>query len=300
MNRKLLETFLWTARLGSFRAAADHLNSTQPAVSMRIRQLERELGVPLFERGTRSSYLTGKGEEMLPYAERALQVMDEMQHRVADPRTITETVRVGVAEFVAVTWLPELVRELSARFPAVSLRLDVDLTQGLVRKLRERELDLALCIGPIVETDLKSLSLGKVDLGWFAGPALGFGNRRVKPKDLASTPMMSLSEDSALHVMALDWFRSANEHCRRVHFCNSMHTVSILVRAGQGFSLLPVEYCRFYMERGTMQRLHTIPAVPPAEYVALYYQSRTPPIVASIAEIAAAKSTFVHTRGKNR
>jgi DNA-binding transcriptional LysR family regulator len=291
MNRKLLETFLWTARLGSFRAAADHLNSTQPAVSMRIRQLERELGVQLFARGTRASYLTGKGEEMLPYAERALQVMHAMQHHVADPRTIVETVRVGVAEFVAVTWLAELVREVTAQFPAVSLRLDVDLTHGLVRKLRARELDLALCIGPLAETDLKNLSLGKVELGWFAGPKLDFG-KRVRPKDLAHIPMMSLAEDSALHAMALDWFRAANEHCRRVHFCNSMHTVSILVRAGQGFSLLPAEYCRFYLERGMMQRLACVPALPPAEYVALYYQSRTPPIVASIAQIAAQKSGF--------
>jgi DNA-binding transcriptional LysR family regulator len=296
MNRKLLETFLWTARLGSFRAAADHLNSTQPAVSMRIRQLERELGVQLFERGTRASYLTGKGEEMLPYAERALHVMHEMQHRVADPSTIAETVRVGVAEFVAVTWLPELVREIAARFPAVSLKLDVDLTHGLVRKLRDRELDLALCIGPIVETDLKNISLGKVALGWFAGPQLGLEGKRVRPKDLAHIPMMSLSEDSGLHATALEWFRSANEHCRRIHLCNSMHTVSILVRAGQGFSLLPVEYCRFYMERGSMQRLQSAPAPPPAEYVALYYQSRTPPIVASIAQIVAAKSGFAQGR----
>ena len=292
MNRRLLETFLWSARLGSFRAAASHLNSTQPAVSMRIRDLERELGVQLFERGRRASYLTAKGQELLPFAERTLGLMGEMQHQVADPRTVVETVRVGVAELVAVTWLPDLVRRIGERFPNVTLRLDVDLTHGIVRKLRSRELDIALCIGPVIEPRLGHRSLGRVDLGWVASPALGLPRGRVRPADLARFPMISLSEDSGLHAIAVRWFQAAGEHCRRIDFSNSMHTVSILVRAAQGFSLLPVDYCRFHIERGDIRLLRADPAPKPIEYVALTRSDAASPVIAEIAEIAAAISPF--------
>lgn len=292
MNRRLLETFLWSARLGSFRAAASHLNSTQPAVSMRIRDLERELGVRLFERGRRASYLTAKGQELLPFAERTLGLMGEMQHRIADPRTMSETVRVGVAELIALGWLPDLVQRIGERFPNVALRLDVDLTHGIVRKLRARELDLALCIGPVVEPGLDHRSLGRVDLGWVASPALGLPRGRVRPADLARHPMISLSEDSGLHAIAVQWFQAAGEHCRRIDFSNSMHTVSILVRAAQGFSLLPVSYCRFHIDLGDIRLLRADPAPRPIEYVALWRGAAASPVVGEIAEIARAISPF--------
>jgi DNA-binding transcriptional LysR family regulator len=287
MNRKLLETFLWTARLGSFRAAADHLNSTQPTVSLRIRELERELGVPLFERRARASYLTPKGSELLPLAERALGLLHAMQHTAADPRTVTETVRVGVTELIAVTWLPDLVREITQRFPNVSLLLDVGLTRALARKLRAGESDLALCLGPGSEAGLKNVRLGDIKVGWFASPALRVKRRRLSAAELAQLPMISHAEDSALHEVAADWFERNGARCRRVNFCNSMHTVLILTRAGQGFSMLPEEYCRPYVANGEIRRLISDPAPRSVEYVALYPHERTSPLIAAIAEMAA-------------
>jgi DNA-binding transcriptional LysR family regulator len=299
MNQKLLETFLWASRLGSFRAAADHLNSTQPAVSMRIRELERHFGVSLFERGRRASRLTAKGEELLPYVERTLALLQEMQHVLGDPRIASETVRVGVAEFVAVTWLPDLVGEISRRFPNVSLRLDVDLTQPLLRRLQAGEIDLALCPGVITDGGFKKVSLGRVDFGWFAAPQLVIGRRTVRPEDLAAVPMISLSEGSAVHRIAIDWFRRSSVVLPRVNFCNSMHTVSILMRSGQGFSMLPTEYCRSYVERGEIVPLRADPPLTPLEYLALY-ENRASPLVEAIVAIAREVSRFSGTRPNGR
>ena len=66
MNFKRLETFIWVATLGSFRKAAEHQHTTQPAISNRIAALEDELGVRLFERESGHSKLTSKGQELLP------------------------------------------------------------------------------------------------------------------------------------------------------------------------------------------------------------------------------------------
>lgn len=68
MNIAQLETLVWLSRLRNFGKVAKKLGTTQPAISMRIKQLERELGVPLFYRNTTQTRLTESGRRLLEYA----------------------------------------------------------------------------------------------------------------------------------------------------------------------------------------------------------------------------------------
>jgi len=65
---KSIETFLWVVTLGSFGGAARKLNTTQPAISQRISQLEAEVGVKLLQRDSRSVMPTPSGRQMMQYA----------------------------------------------------------------------------------------------------------------------------------------------------------------------------------------------------------------------------------------
>jgi DNA-binding transcriptional LysR family regulator len=67
---KAIETFMWVATLGSFRGAAQKLNTTQPAISQRIAQLEREVGVKLLQRDRRMVLPTPSGRQLMVYAEK--------------------------------------------------------------------------------------------------------------------------------------------------------------------------------------------------------------------------------------
>ena len=69
MDHRQLEALYWITRLGSFAAAARKLNTSQPAISQRIRDLERSLGVPLFDRSRRRAVLTPQGHEVAAGAE---------------------------------------------------------------------------------------------------------------------------------------------------------------------------------------------------------------------------------------
>lgn len=91
-----IKTFLWVARLGGFRKAAERLNLSQPAVSTRISNLEHELRVPLFERGPGVLVLTKHGTLLLSYAEQMLFVEEEIKQRVANPSEAEGLFRVGV------------------------------------------------------------------------------------------------------------------------------------------------------------------------------------------------------------
>ena len=113
-----IETFFWVATLGSFRAASEKLNTTQPAVSQRIASLEADLGVRLFERDARGVKLTGKGHELLSHAERMLQVRRDMFEAAREQNVMTGTVRIGVAETIVQTWLPTLIELIHTTYPA--------------------------------------------------------------------------------------------------------------------------------------------------------------------------------------
>ena len=79
MKLQQLETFFWVVKLGSFAAAATRLHATQSTISMRIRELEKSLGVELFDRSQRSAKLTPKGSELMGYAERLLDMATELE-----------------------------------------------------------------------------------------------------------------------------------------------------------------------------------------------------------------------------
>ena len=82
MDMKNINTFIYTAELGSFTKAAELLGYSQSTVSFQIRQLEEELGTVLFERINRTVTLTDRGKEILRYAHRMKQLAGEMQEMV--------------------------------------------------------------------------------------------------------------------------------------------------------------------------------------------------------------------------
>lgn len=96
INLKQLEAFVWVADLGSFRKAADRLNTTQPNVSSRIALLEGAMKRKLMERDAGSVRLTSKGIQMLDYARKVLQAADAFSDAAAEPSLIDGTLRLGV------------------------------------------------------------------------------------------------------------------------------------------------------------------------------------------------------------
>src|SRR3954465_3832370 len=123
LNLVQLDTFLAVARAGSFHGAARELNSTQPAISTRIAQLEQTLGVRLFERTTRSCQLTPRGHSLVNHALRVFAATSDLKLGVGNRDVISGVVRIGVVDTIAMTTLPEIVRQTQTRLPLVDLRI---------------------------------------------------------------------------------------------------------------------------------------------------------------------------------
>lgn len=292
MNLKHLETFVWIARLGSFSAAARRLNSSQPAVSMRMQELEKNLGVRLFDRSARRIQATPKGREFMDYAERILSLATEAEERLSDQKQISGRLRLGVTETIALTWLPQLVARLNEEFPALVMDLDIDLTNGIWRKLRAGELDIALLPGPAYGADLTIEYLGSSLYTWMASPKLGVPRRALTPKDLETVPIITLSEDSNLHEIIETWFRDSNSVPHRVDVCNSLGVVAALTVGGLGISMLPPDILRAEIERGDLLYLEFAPPIEPLSFWAVHPRRSESSLTEAIVGIARDTSTF--------
>lgn len=289
---KHLEALYWVSRLGSFTAAAERLHSTQSAISMRIRDLEETLAQQLFDRTARAARLTAKGQELVGYAERVMDLMEEIKARISDPTIVSGIVRVGVTEYVALTWLPDLVRELNARFPRVTLEMNVDLTLSLLTKLHSGEIDLALLPGPVAQPGVRNVSLGFVHFAWMASPSLRIPDRAMTPRDLDHWPILTLSKPSNLYAILERWFEESGAVGRRANTCNSLSVLASWTVAGLGIGYLPVQYHERDIRAGRLRMIDVQPHLSELEYVAALDRRHTQPLTQAVADLAASVSNF--------
>ncbi len=144
MDTSLLRCFLTVSDTQSFSAAATRLNVTQSTVSHQIARLEEHLGKQLFERTTRNCRITADGRDLVPYAARVLQSVDEMEQNFK-PQLISGTVVIGVPDdYYLFDPITEALRGFMTDKPGVAVEMKAGLAANHLRDLRDRNLDLAL------------------------------------------------------------------------------------------------------------------------------------------------------------
>lgn len=167
LNLDQMIAFLSVVRLGSISKAAQALNLTQPAITTRIRNLETTLQAELFERRSTGITLTKRGDLLVRYAEQIEQLSELIFADVMDPEGIEGHLRLGVSETIAQTWLPEFVTSLHKSFPAIEVEINVDISLNLRENLLNREIDLAILLGPISEFTVNNIDLPDFELAWY-------------------------------------------------------------------------------------------------------------------------------------
>jgi len=292
MNLKQLESFVWINRLGGFSAAAAKLNTTQPAISQRIRELETELGVTLINRTPRGVTLTPKGRECLEFAERILDEASDLRARVGSAESLSGRTRVGVGESVALTWLPAMLARLNNEYPGLSVDVVVDITQPLCRGLESGDFDVIILGGANLTSQAHVVDLGFGPLFWMARGDPGSWSGPVAATELQEHRILMLSHETMINRIAEDWFAEHGVRPERRHMCNSMAVLASLTMAGLGISLLPLVVFQQEVSDG---RLCIIPTDHPTEaisYKAIYRPIHWPSFGRIIAETAKEVTTF--------
>ncbi|MBL8589199.1 MAG: LysR family transcriptional regulator [Methylobacteriaceae bacterium] len=263
MNIRFLETFYWLAKLRNFSAVAERLNTTQPAVSARLRALERELGAQLCRRTTREVRLTPAGLGVLRHAEVIVEEARRIRERVGRDDEPAGIVRLGVVDAIVRTWLPDLFAWIAARYPRIALEVTVDTTLQLARGLREGELHCVVAIEPIAGEHLASAPLCRYAMGFVCRPDMApRGRSAATPADVARLPLIVYPPQSPPARLVADYFARAGVAWQASSVSNSMSTMIELAADGIGVAMVPPVCVARDVEAG---RLVVIPLDPPFE-----------------------------------
>ncbi len=282
---KALETFMWVANLRSFRGAADKLNTTQPAVSMRIAQLEDALRVRLLERDRRVVAPTEKGRELLGYAERLIRLRAEMVEAIGDRSTMRGLVRLGVAETIVHTWLPQLVERVNTAYPNLELEIEVDISPNLRDRLVARDINLALLLGPVSNPNVLSRPLCSFPLAFVAGKTIDFGKKPVTLAEIAQKPIVTFSRNTQPYIMVHELFARAGLR-PTIHASASLATVVRMALDGIGVALIPPAILPHVASDGRLRPLKTAVELPSLNFVVSWPATPDSFAAQKVAEIA--------------
>lgn len=266
-----LEAFLWICRLGTFRAAAERLNLTQPTVSLRIRELEASLGARLFERRGNGMQLSAEGSIMLRYAERGLDLFDEMEDRLRTGDPLQGLLRLGVSDTFAMTCLAEIVGTLEVTYPKLQIELTVTHSNELGDLLNRKKLDLAFLTEPRLHRNITVEPLGRSDVAWLSSPKKRIGNGGpVRPRDVAGLSILSVPPPSPLYGVITEWCTADGSPPLSLSTCNNIAVIARLVIAGVAVSVLPVCVVHRELASGALIRYRGQPELSPRSICAAY------------------------------
>ncbi len=282
---KALETFIWVANLKSFRRAADRLNTTQPAVSMRIAQLEETLGVRLLDRDRRLVAATPKGQELLVHAERLVRMRAEMVESVGDRAAVRGIIRLGVSESIVHTWLPALLERVNAAYPNLELEIEVDISPNLHERLVSKDLNLAFLVGPTNNPNVHNRPLCTFALAFVASSKLKFSRKSIDLDDIVKWPIITFSRNTQPYVTLRDLF--ARKGLRpTMHASTSLATAGRMALDGIGIAVIPPAILKNVAPRGKLHRLATKVELPPLNFVASWPSAPDNPAARKVVEIA--------------
>ena len=281
-----IETFFWVATLGGFRAAAEKLSATQPAISQRIASLESDLGVRLFDRDVRGIKLTAKGRELLSHAERMLQMRRDMQEAARAKSVMSGMLRLGVSETIVHTWLPRLMEHLHDAYPGLMVEIQVDTTTVLKAQLASRQIDLAFLLGPMEEPRVENLYLCNYPLSWVASPKLKVGRQPISLRRLAEWPVITYPSTTDPHRGAADAVAGRVES-PRMYGSSALSVIVRMALDGIGTALIAPVILRRELAQGELRILDVKDGeVPPLHYTACWMQGPDSQVPRTVAEAA--------------
>lgn len=283
MELRQLRYFLAVAEDLHFTRAAARLHVAQPALSQQISQLEREVGVKLLERTSRSVVLTSAGEV---FRKRASIAIEQLERAAADAGTVGRgeagSISLGFVSAALVSVIPVIARWFRWEIPAATLELRELEPSEQIESIQQRHLDIGLLHVNIQDPDLASMIVAqeKLIVALPENHALGCRDQ-VELKALAHETILLPRRhtfpgfyDLVFSACQKEGFEPACLQPTRL-----LHTAVALVAAELGIALVPESFCHNLQVRGVIYRPLAEPA-PVAEMIAIWRKDNESPLLA--------------------
>ena len=239
LTLRQLKVFEVVARRLSYRRAAEELFLTQPAVSMQVKSLEKQLGVALFEQLGKRVHLTGAGQEVLAYARTVTQQLDELEAVLNHMKGLSGgRLRISVAT-TANYFIPTLLGTFSRRYPDVTVSLDVTNRETLLEQLTENTVDLVIMGQPPAGLDVEAQTFMENPLVIVAPPDHPLARQAKIPLARLQDEVFLVREPGSGTRIAMErFFAERDMHLKTGMEMGSNEAIKQSVQAGLGLGLL--------------------------------------------------------------
>jgi len=258
ISPRQLEVFVQIAQLGSVRAAAERLHLTQPAASMALAEMERQLDAPVFARERGRLRLNARGRELLPLAQELLERYAEFGRRgTGDEASLSGELRIGTSNTVGNYRVGDLLAPFVRAHPQVSIRLHVANTDTIASELLDHALDVGCVEGPVTHPLLEMRPWLEDRLVVCAAVDHPLARKRtLKPGDFAGARWVLREPGSATRV-ATERVLAQLSPGETVMELDQIESIKQAVIAGLGIACLPEIAVNDALATGRLKALKT-------------------------------------------
>lgn len=256
MEIRLLRTFKAVAEAGSFTQAATRVHLTQAAVSVHIRQLEDEIGSPLFLRVNKKLYLTETGRALLEHTEAILRAHDDAKSDLAAIGGVSRgRLHLGVASTaVTANPLPEILSEIKRRHALLDLSVIGGTSEFIIEQILAGNIDAGLVSLPVQQSDVTTETLRSDRLVAAMNPEHRLSRSRIiAAQELAAEPLI-LGEKGGNTRRLIDlFFEKSGLNPQILMELQRTEAIIKMVELGFGVTILPQRSVHTNVARGTLR-----------------------------------------------
>jgi DNA-binding transcriptional LysR family regulator len=247
---------------GSFKRAADSLYVSQPAVSLQVQNLERQLDVPLFDRGGRRAQLTEAGYLLLSYGEKILTLCQETCRAIEDLQNLQGgTLIVGASQTTGTYLLPRMIGLFRQRYPDVAVQLHVHSTRRTAWSVANGQVDLAIIGGEIpadLQETLEIIPYAEDELALILPVFHPLAKvHTVQKEDLYKLQFITLDSQSTIRKVIDQVLTRCGIDTKRLKVemeLNSIEAIKNAVQSGLGASFVSISAIEKELQMGVLHR----------------------------------------------
>jgi aminoethylphosphonate catabolism LysR family transcriptional regulator len=288
-NPGQLRAFEAVARTGSFSRAAQELSVTQPAVTVQVRQLERQCGVRLFDRVGRRVLLTEPGRTLLQYAQRIFLLAGEAEEALGLARGLKAgRLRVIASLTSAAYYLPPLLSAFKRRYPEIQVQVAADNSRRVAERILGLEDDLGVLTGEPRHPSLVLEPFCEDPLVLILPPQHPWARRRsVSLRELGDQPLILREPGSATRALIEQRMAEEGVPLRVVMELASNEAIKRSVEMGNGLALISAAIARREVEGGYLAILRVREPGLVRQFHLIYHRERREaPLLKAVLEIA--------------
>lgn len=240
LNLNHLHTFAQVIRHGSFSAAAERLNLSQPAISLHVRLLEQRLSLRLIERVGKRLKPTAAGLTLLEHISRIDAVVeDALMELSSHAHGVAGQIAIGTGATACIHLLPPLLQALRQQFPALDVRVSTGNTDGMLKAVEDNRLDLALVTLPAASRSLAVTPLLDDEFVAIFSVHTEDLPDAITPASLTEAPLVVFESGSSTRLLIDEWYLRAGLRIKPVMELGSIEAIKEMVAAGLGYSIVP-------------------------------------------------------------